>query len=280
MKGYLLTIRKHDGSVAGFTTAIPDKTSVPSPVTLADGETYTAVVTAVDNTADQPWTTDSDTLTFRVDTNADATNFTPASGTVLSGSANSTNFTITLDRAANPSTVSNTTVALERDGGSSPSYTATCPPTGPCTSITVDPSSTLGEGRYVLRLNGVKSADEGLTFTGSASYAVPFIDRPGGKTVGGSVCVTTTDTDTGPITGTASHPGTVSFDWSFSGAGSWQAQLLNGPTDIGHTSGSAGSGHATFNATVPSSSGVLTVKFTVTCPGTLDTSNLIATRNP
>jgi hypothetical protein len=280
MKGYLLTIRKPDGSVAGFTTATPDKTSVPSPVTLADGETYTAVVTAVDNTADRAWTTDSDTLTFRVDTNADATSFTPASGTVLSGSSNTTNFTISLDRAANASTVSNTTVVLERDGGGSPSYTAKCPATGPCTSITVDPSSTLGEGRYVLRLNGVKSADEGLTFTGSASYAVPFIDRPGGKTVGGSLCVTTTDTDTGSITGTASHPGTVSFDWSFSGGGSWQAQLFNGPTELGHTSGLAGSGHTTFNVTVPSGSGVLTVQFTVTCPGTLNTSSLIATRNP
>jgi hypothetical protein len=281
MKGYLLTIRKADSSVAGFRTVTPDTTSVPSPATLTDGQTYTAVVTAVDNTVDPAWATDSDTLTFRVDTNADATSFSPASGTVLSGSANSTNFTITLDRAANPSTVSNTTVALARDGGGSPSSTAKCPDTGPCTSITVDPSSALGEGRYVLSLDGVKSADEGLTFSGSASYSVPFIDDAAGKTVPGGLCVgTATDTDTGPISGTASHPGTVSFDWSFSGGGGWQAQLLNGTTQLSQTSGVAGSGHATFNATIPAGSTVLTLKFTVTCPGTLDTSNVIATRNP
>ncbi|HEX6714856.1 MAG TPA: hypothetical protein VF066_15805, partial [Thermoleophilaceae bacterium] len=158
MRGYVLIVKKaSDGTIVVFQTVAANTTSIGSPTTLTNGETYTATVTAVDNTADTPWTTESDPLTFRVDTTADATSFSPASGTVLSGSASSTNFTITLDRTANPSTVSTSTVVLDRSDGTDPSYTAGCANT-PCTSITVDPSGNLPEGHYVLRLNGVKSA--------------------------------------------------------------------------------------------------------------------------
>jgi hypothetical protein len=285
MRGYLLTIRKaSDNSIVAFQAVGPATTSLASPANLTDGETYTAVVTAVDNTADLAWTSDSDPLTFRVDSHADATGFTPANGTVLSGGSKNGPFTISLDRAANASTVSSTTVKLDRSDGTDPSYSAACAGT-PCSSITVTPSAPLGEGHYVLSLDGVKSADEGLTFTGSANYAVPFVEDPNGVDVGGGVCISdATGTDAGTVTAAGSQPGVVSFDWSFSGGSGWQVRVLNGTTELAQLSGGPGSGHATVPFTIPAGSNVLTVEFRSKCPsgsnGSLNTDNVIGTRVP
>jgi hypothetical protein len=280
MRGYVLTIRKaSDNSIVAFQVVGADTTSIPSPATLTDGETYTATVTAVDNTADLPWTADSDALTFRVDSSAGASAFSPASGTVLSGSANTTNSTISLDRVADKSTVTTDTVKLVRSDGTQPGYAVDC--NSPCTQITVDPSSALPEGRYTLSLSGVKSADEGLTYSGSAVYAVPFIDDSNGVDIGGSgVCVgDATGTRTGTVNAGTSQPGTVSFDWSFSGGSGWKV-FFNG-TQIG--AGGPGTGHASFNVTIPAGNNLLTLEFRSVCDngtGTLNTDNVIATRVP
>jgi hypothetical protein len=276
IKGYLVTIRRADGSVAGFQTTTA--TSIPSPATLTDGETYTVVVTAVDNTVDPAWTTDSDTLTFRVDSQAGASSFTPAGGTILSGSAKSGTFTISLDRAANQGTVSASTVQLRRGDGVTPSYSAKCSNT-PCTVITVDPSSSLGEGKYVLSLNGVKSADEGLTFAGSASYAVPYTES---GSIPAPILCGNASAPSAPFPVTAAPAGQTAFldfDISFSNApGGWTIDAYRDAVKIATQSGS-GAGH--FRIDFPSSdAGNLTFKLTATCPGNVSASNLFGSRYP
>jgi hypothetical protein len=295
LRGYLLTIRKaSDNSVAAFTTVAAGTTSIASPATLSDGETYHAVVTAVDNTADKAWTTDSDTLSFRVDTNADAASFSPTSGTILKGPAKSTNFTIGLDRVANPATVSNTTVVLDRSDGTDPSYSAGCANT-PCTSITIDPSGDLAEGHYVLRFNGVKSADEDLPFSGSANYAVPFAESGSIQATTPVICATNTVTALGsayPITAVTDPNQTafLDFDISYSSAPvQWTMDALYGapPTTnspvIGTVSG-VGPGPFRLSFHIGGlTGGSLQFRLSVPCPPTSNTitaSNLFGSRYP
>jgi hypothetical protein len=286
MKGYVLVIKRGDGSIISFQTVDANTTSVQSPVTLNEGETYTAVVTAVDNTADMPWTADSETLSFRVDSAADAS-FAPASGTILSGSQKSTNFTITLDRPADPATVSPSTVKLRR-GPTEVGHSAGCANT-PCTVITVDPDSDLTEGRYVLSLNGVKSKDEGLTFGGSASYAVPYVE--GGSIPASSAtgvqCGTTGDPLATMSTASVSEAdaGTRAFielDLAYSGSGGWTLQAKMGSTVLGELNGQVG-GH--YRLEFPSASaGTLTIQLQAHCSGANATSasasNLFGSRIP
>jgi hypothetical protein len=264
---------------------------VTSGVALNEGETYTAVVTAFDRTADAPWTIESDPLTFRVDSNADATSFVPASGTILSGSAKSTNFTINLDRAANPSTVSPSTVKLTRGGGDI-SHTAGCSNT-PCTSIVVDPSSDLGEGRYTVSLSGVTSADEGMTFSGTATYAVPYTESGGSMPPATIPSVTCAATPSTKVTTSSSifalsqaDPGTTAFlnfdITNFSGGG-WSMQAVLGSTPIGNPLSGAGNG--SFQLQFPAeSAGNLHFELTVQCGNSggasATASNLFGSRNP
>lgn len=286
MKAYVLIIKRGDGSIASFQTVDASTTSVQSAVALKEGETYTAVVTAVDNTADTPWTTDSDPLSFRVDSNPDAS-FSPASGTILSGGAKSTNFTISLDRPADPATVSPTTVKLRR-GPTEVAHSAGCANT-PCTVITVDPDADLGEGRYVLSLNGVRSKDEGLTVGGSAGYAVPFTESgsiaqasaPAVLCPSGGVSTTSA-----PFAVTAADAGTTAFlDFhiDYSGTGGWTMQAQRNGSPIGDPLSGASSGD--FRLTFPSADdGNLTFRLTAGCPSSGTTSasaaNLFGSRNP
>ena len=288
MKGYVLIIKRGDGSIASFQTVDANTTSVQSAVTLNEGETYTAVVTAVDNTADTPWTTDSDPLTFRVDSNADAS-FSPASGTILSGSQKSTNFTITLDRPADPATVSPSTVKLRR-GPTEVAHSAGCANT-PCTVITVDPDSDLTEGRYVLSLNGVKSKDEGLTFGGTASYAVPFVDGDSvSATVTGAQCTLNNNASmsstTVPYSVSTADAGTTAFvnaDITMGGSGSWTIEVLQSSTVLASADGA---GNAPVHLTFASaSSGTLQVRITAHCNNqagqvSATANNLFGSRNP
>src|SRR4051812_10875215 len=139
MRGYVLTIQKSDGTVVAFQTVDADTTSVQSAATLSEGETYTAIVTAVDNTVES-WTTASDPLAFRIDSTPGASSFAPADGRVLSGSAKSTSFTVTLDRPASPVSVSGG-VSLTRGDGTAVAGSVSC--NNPCTTITFNPNSDL-----------------------------------------------------------------------------------------------------------------------------------------
>jgi hypothetical protein len=285
MRGYVLIIKRGDGAIASFQTVDANTTSVQSAVTLDEGETYTAVVTAVDNTSDTPWTTDSDTLTFRVDSNADAS-FSPAGGTILSGSQKSTNFTITLDRPADPATVSPSTVKLRR-GPTEVAHSAGCANT-PCTVITVDPDSDLTEGRYVLSLNGVKSKDEGLTFGASASYAVPFVEGGTGPTSASPLCPTTS-----PTTMSTSYSlsqadaGTnafIEFDIDVDSGMSWTARVKAGSNTIGSLGPQPVGGHYRIDFASPTS-GTLTFELQATCGSatgnvSASASNLFGSRIP
>lgn len=285
MKGYVLIIKRGDGSIVSFQTVDPNTTSVQSAVTLNDGETYTAVVTAVDNTADAPWTTDSDPVTFRVDTQPGPTGFTPASGTILSGGLKNGPFSITLDRPAASDTVSKDTVKLDRSDGADPTnYTAKC--TGsPCTTIEVDLSSGLPEGRYALQLNGVKGADEGVTFAGSASYAVPFAENDsfGPSTSSPIACSSGTPATSLPYSIDAADPGQTAFlRFDITGNGGWTMEALYGGTQISSISGGGpGTG---FNLAIPiggHTGGNLTFRLTVACSNhSVSAENMFGSRNP
>jgi methionine-rich copper-binding protein CopC len=195
-------------------------TSVPSPVQLADGETYSARVVAVDNT-DKPFTSESDPMMFRVDSHPEITGSNPANGTVVSGNGKDANLSLTLDRPADPATVSSSTVALSRnsESGGTPSYNVTCG--SPCSTINIDPSGTLGEGRYTLSLNSVKS-EEGVVIPGSIKFSVAFREDPsGGNANNGALCTEGKTDDLSPapvsINATADEPATVRFDYSVTG---------------------------------------------------------------
>jgi hypothetical protein len=245
---------------------------------LNEGETYTATVTAVDNTVDSPWTQESDPISFRVDSNPDAS-FNPAGGTILSGGQKSTNFTITLDRAADSSTVSPSTVKLTRGGTDIP-RSAGCSNT-PCTVITVDPNSDLTEGRYVLSLNGVKSAVEGLTFGGSASYAVPFVEN-GSIAASSSVCPVQPPAMTSNYLVSQADAGTRAFvELDLSSNTSWT--LTATPTGAAAASlDGSGSGH--FRLDFDSvSAGTISIKLQAKCgSGSVNASasNVFGSRIP
>src|SRR4051794_2870877 len=158
------------------------------------------------------------------------------------------------------------------------------------TVLTVDPSSTLTEGHYTLSLNGVKSADEGLTFSGSASYAVPFAESGsiGPATVTMIQC-TANPSSTGVSTSTpfsvaASDSGPdafLDFDLAFSGPGGWDIQaLLNGNPAGSVLQGAAG-GHYRLNFPI-SGGGQVSFRLTVHCGGstTASASNLFGSRYP
>lgn len=285
MKGYVLIVRRADGSIASFQTTDANTTSAQSAVTLNEGETYTAVVTAVDNTAGTPWTTDSDPVTFRVDSSADA-GFSPASGTILRGSAKSTNFTITLDRPADPATVSPATVKLRR-GPTDVAHSAGCANT-PCTVITVDPDSDLGEGRYVLSLNGVKSAGEGITFGGGASYAVPYVDGGNGPTSSG-LCSPTTN----PPAMSTSYPLTqadagtrafIEFDIAVDSGATWTLRVKSGSAVLASVVDQPVGGHYRLEFDSASST-TLTIELDAACGSatgatSASASNLFGSRIP
>jgi hypothetical protein len=172
---------------------------------------------------------------------------------VLSGTQNQTDFTINLDRVANKSTVSPSTVQLLK-AGVNQGHSATC--NSPCTVITVNPDSALGEGRYTLTLNGVKSADEGLTFGASAAYAVPYVQSGSvGPSASGPSCLTQPPPVTSaPYPVSAADAGTqafVEFDITLNG-GSWTMTAKLDGTDVGHLDGAA-AGH--YRLEFPSSSG-------------------------
>jgi hypothetical protein len=284
MKGYVLIIKRGDGSIASFQTADANTTSVQSAVTLNEGETYTAVVTAVDNTADTPWTTDSDPITFKVDTQPGATGFTPASGTILSGGLKNGPLSIALDRPADSKTVTTSTVVLDRSDGSDPSYTVKC--TGStCTTIEVDLGGALAEGHYALRLNGVKGADEGVTFSGTANYAVPFAedDSFGPSTSAPIACSSGTPATSLPYALDASDPNQTAFlRFDITGNGGWKMEALYGGSPINSiTGGGPGAG---FNLPIPiggHTGSNLTFRLTVDCSNhSVSASNVFGSRNP
>jgi hypothetical protein len=173
LKGYLLAIKRGDGSLVALQPIDPALTSANSTTALNNGETYTATITAVDKT-DVAWTTDSDPLTFRVDTSPEVTSTDPADGAVLAFARKSGNLSVTLDRPADPATVTATTVQLQRDsaaGSSIPVGPPTC--ASPCSTITTHPNSALPEGRYTLTVSAVKS-EEGVAIAAKTiRFAVP-----------------------------------------------------------------------------------------------------------
>jgi hypothetical protein len=200
--------------------------------------------------------------------------------------------TLNLDRAADPATVSGTTIVLHNvdSGNTIASNSVGCAST-PCMSIVFDPQpAPLPEGRYTLNLNGVKSLDEGLTFQPyAATYAVPFLESNSVDASGGTCALPTPTTQAVAITAPpASESATLGFDWSFAGGSSWTVDVLRTSDSqvLGTTGGGSGSGHVSIPFQIPAGTPSLTIRVTRACPtagsspGTLDTSNMIGSRVP
>jgi hypothetical protein len=138
-------------------------------VTLTDGETYTATVTAFDRTADVPWSTDSDALTFRVDSSPEVSS--PQDGQVLAFGARDQRVVVNFDRPIDTSTKSGVTLARDSSGGTSTGASGpNC--ASPCSSVSFTPDSNgWREGRYTLTVN-VKS-EEGVAMQKTIRFAVP-----------------------------------------------------------------------------------------------------------
>jgi hypothetical protein len=287
LKGYLLAIKRGDGSLVALQPIDPALTSANSPTGLNDGETYTATITAVDKTA-VAWTTDSNPVTFRVDTKPEVASVSPADGTVLAGAAKGGNFVLTLDRPVDPASVPGSVVLTRHpeSTGGDPSYSVSC--NSPCTTITVDPTaSSLPEGRYTLTASGLKSEEGAVLQSFAARYAVAFRDSGGvsaASTGSPPLCTSgsaTSPADPVPVTD-PNETGTLDFDWSSSGTGGWTIQAYSGTTALGTAlPGNAGSGHSRLTYPLGGHGGAITFRLTANCPGTsVNVTNMLASRVP
>ena len=284
VQGYHVAVKRADGSTAGAVLVGPETTSVQSPATLDNGQSYTAEVTAFDR-ADTPWTA-LGSLGFRVDTTPEVTAAAPGEGTVLAPGSTQA-FTLTLDRPADPATLAgNVFLDLHPESASDPSVNVACG-NGDCSAVTVTPQNALPEGRYALRLtNGVKS-QEGTAFqVFTAAFSVAFFRDD-----------TDTHTDN-PCTGSPSTPraigafnvddaaenGTLTFSWTqTAGGGSWTVQVLAGGNPIGSVSSSNAANPATVTFDMPDNE-ALSYVVDFTCNGigahTLRLDNIVGTRSP
>jgi hypothetical protein len=229
IRGYLLTIRRQDGSVAAFRTVTPDTTSVPSPATLTDGETYTAVVTAVDNTVDTAWTTDSDTLTFRVDSHPDVTS--PQDGAVLAFDAKKAAVVVNFDRPVAANT--KTGVTLARDSATGTSTQASGPTcSSPCTSISFTPTNSNGfpEGRYTLAVN--VQSEEGVPMQKTFQFAVPDPSNEDPSASTSSNCVLAPSQPFSVTTTHGNETVLASFNYSVPGGTTGRVRVLEGTTEV------------------------------------------------
>lgn len=290
LKGYVLAIKRaSDGSLVSLTPYDAGTTSANSPQPLVDGQTYTAIVTAVDKT-DTPFTTDSDPLTFTVDTHPKLTASDPLPGAIISGSRKSGNIKLTLDRAADPATVvKGSTVVLQAQAssGPTPDYAVSC--SDPCSTITVQPSITLPEGRYTVTMNGVKSLEGAVFPSYQLKFTAAFDPTATSATVTNSTCLTdaVNTTMAYSLTSATSEAITVSFDWSVGGTGNGQVQIRDNATTVVaygpvHP---PGSGHDVVQATLgATATHNLVFELHATCsppnPVTFSVSNLVASRTP
>jgi hypothetical protein len=282
LKGYYLAIRRGDGSVVAAKAFDASTTTAPSPAALNEGETYTATVTAVDNTSNA-WTTDSDPVTFRVDSTPKVTATDPADGAVLAFGRESGNLTISLDRPADPATVSATTVALVRNSNGGPSIPVNAPScASPCATITIHPTSALPEGRYNLTVAGVKS-EEGPPFAAkTVKFAVPDPNNEfQNVTTTNATCThLLADHKNTPVTTNGANETVLaSFSYSMTG-GTGTVTFVDGTTVLGSSPLPAGSGSRTLSTSFAAGSHPsLAVDYCVT-GGTLSLSNLYVSRAP
>lgn len=279
IKGYYLAIRRADGSMVAGQPFDASTTSAASPSGLIDGQTYTATVTAVDNT-DHAWTTDSDALTFRVDSSPEVSATDPADGAVLTFGRKSGNLAVTLDRPADPATVTPTTVSLARDsagGASIPVDPPSC--ASPCSTITIHPTSALPEGRYTLAVSGVKSEEGAAIAAKTIRFAVPSYENPSPSSTS-TPCVMGIHSGL-PATVQTNGVETVLLGFSYTlSAGSGTVNLAEGTNTVHATAAlSPGSGSRTLQAALSGGPHSLTIEYCAS-GGTLTLQDVYLTRAP
>jgi hypothetical protein len=158
----------------------------------------------------------------------------------------------------------------------------------PCTTIVLDPTGTLSEGRYQVAFNGVKS-QEGVAFPSpDARYAVPFAESGSISASSPPVACSQPGTagTTAPIAFSAPIPGeaaTLDFDiTNYSGGGGWSMQAYYNSTPLGSPLEGVGLGH--YKITFPvggNTGGTLSFKLYAHCSSTSVTaSNLFGSRVP
>jgi hypothetical protein len=278
MRGYLVTIRKaSDNSVVAFQSVGAQTTSLASPATLTDGETYTAVITAVDNTADKAWTTDSDTLTFRVDKSPDVSS--PQDNQVLAFEAKKSPVVVNFDRPVDPNT--KTGVTLTRDSAAGTSTGASGPTcSSPCTSISFTNPSGLPEGRYTLAVD-VKS-DEGVPMQKTFHFAVPDSanEDPSASTTQSCV-LASSQPFTIRTTGT-NETALAAFSYSVSGGAVGRVRVLEGTTERANSGALQGSGTPPpLSFSLAAGTHPLTFEYCLSSgSGTLNLSNIWVSRAP
>lgn len=273
IQGYFVAIKRADGSTAGSQLVGPETTSIESPATLDDGQSYTVEVTAFDG-ADPAWTS-TGTRAFSVDGSPSVTKVDPGEGAVFDEDSSPT-FRVTLDRPANPDTVVGN-VFLDRhdESGPDPVVDARCLNRNDCTTIDVTPTSPLEEGRYALRVDGGDAglkSDEGTGFTPfAAAYSVTFLDNA--SVTASSTCpVGGTTVPRSLNTGDDAENATVTFNAS----GAWTVQVLNNANSFSSASGGAGAGSHTFAMPTGSSS----ISFRFCGSGSPSITDIRAWRNP
>jgi hypothetical protein len=280
LKGYVLVIRRTDGSLVAAQPFDASITSAPSPAALNDGETYTATVTAVDNTVNA-WTTDSDPLTFRVDSSPEVTATYPADGTVLAFGHRTDNLTVTLDRPADPATVTSSTVALARNsatGSSIPVDSPAC--SSPCSTITIHPTSALQEGRYTLSLSGVKSEEGAAIAAKTVKFAVPSYENASPSPTSAACTPPLHSGLTATVQTTGAETVLLGFSYALSG-GTGTVNLYENTTmaALANASLQPGNGSRTLSAGLSPGAHTLTIEYCAS-GGTLTLQNVYVSRAP
>jgi methionine-rich copper-binding protein CopC len=178
VQAYAVAVRDANGSIVSFEQVGPGTTSASVGNALANG-VYQAQVYALDGARPEPWVAASEPRAFEVDSSAPHPLGTdPANGTILPAASADVSPRIEFDRPLQASSVrGGDSVRLVRvSPGADPAYAVSC--TSSCTSVSVDPASTLEEGIYEVSWTSGLLAEDGTPVTaGSFRFSIPFFER-------------------------------------------------------------------------------------------------------
>lgn len=179
VRAYVVAIRDPSGGLVSTKRVGADTLSTTIDDTLAPGA-YTAEVYAVDGTTPEPFVAGSGQRAFEVRPGPpQVTGTTPGGGETIPKANAAADLTVAFDRPMDAASVQGA-VTLARIAPSplDPVPAAvSCP--GDCTQATLDPSSTLGEGVYELRVGTGAASEEGVPLAAShtSRFSVPVYEE-------------------------------------------------------------------------------------------------------
>lgn len=178
VRSYVVAIRNPAGGLVSAKRVGAETTSTTVDDVLAPGS-YTAEVYAVDGTTPEPFVTGSGARQFEVRPGSpQVTGTTPGGGEIIPLANAGSDLVVGFDRPMDAGSVGGA-VTLHRIAPNAGQITATVSCPGDCTQATVDPSSTIGEGVYELRISTGARSEEGdpLAASHTSRFSVPIYEE-------------------------------------------------------------------------------------------------------